>query len=213
MKKRRLIISIFLIIGFTKLYGQHDFGCIVSSNPWHLINYELHYDIELKLNKQTSLLIQPQYYFDERGRSGDFMTSSYVRKVGGGLGFEWRHYFNDLKENSTVHYFYAAKIDYRHYELAYGNNDTWWEDQHADFYTVINSAALKAFAGVQIEFAERLFFETFLGFGIKASILDKDENDLTENTFNSTLWDYGYTGSVIYTGIKIGVGLFKQEDK
>lgn len=59
--------------------------------------------------------------------------------------------------------------------------------------------------GYQKEIYEALFIDFYVGCGIKYGIYDRPSGSY--KIYNQASWDYGYRGTMLVGGIRIGVGL------
>jgi hypothetical protein len=199
---------------------EHNF--IISGVPQYLISNGLRVDLDIHHKGSPNwLILSPYYYVDNEsvdpiylgGSDDNFDLYSYDQMLGVGLGIARRTFLSGEPVSEGFYLSYGAH--YKYFDID-GNNFTWVEYTGEDelpyqemmdieYKLYIHSIGAYATVGYQKQVMPSLYLDVFLGFGVKYSFHRSPEKVTTR--YNRGLLDYGYTGTHVVAGIRIGVGL------
>ncbi len=188
---------------------------IISIVPQYVFQNGFKFDYEFTLGEdwKSWLQISPTLFVG----IDDNDVSSYEYKNMSGFGLEVHHkYF--LKEPDERKGFYFSyggglqRLGIRSDQLVpytYTENGNNYVSYHTDeVKTVINRALLNIMVGKQIVRHRPLIIDYYIGVGFRYS-MDKDMKLI--ETYNDGWFDYGYSGSLLVAGIKLGFNFSKSK--
>ncbi len=226
MKNKIFVLSLFAIFIFAKpefSIGQTDSLAKIKLQigfvPQHIIHHGVRIDIEpVFKNKKHSILISPQFFFDEVELEYDQNpryydnTINYEKLMGAGIGLHHKifaHYFN----SNTAAIYFAYGGEYVHFAMDYKNWEwTEYTDEGLQYleYKLIpiqqNTDRIRVdmFIGVQFNYAENLFLDFYMGTGGVYSISKVDPSTVKVR-FKNDMYDYAFTGIYIPIGFRFGL--------
>jgi len=226
MKKISLILILFLLNVFVPLKAQlpdqKEYDFLIFGVPQYIISNGLRIDLDFhKKNTPNWLIVSPYYYFDHSsvdplnlGGSEDYYDPyTYDQMIGFGMGIGQKTF---LSRESVSHGFYLHYSGtYKFFDID-GNNYTWVEYtgeddlpyqgmQYLEYTMQIHSLGASATVGYQYQVLPSLYLDVFLGFGVKYSFHHSPDNVTVK--YNRGINDFGYTGTHMVGGIRIGIGL------
>ncbi len=186
---------------------------LLAVSPFYLINKALKVDIEKKLPYQRQWIqVSPQFYFNSNGESYDFFDDAgYDEMIGFGIDVHHKIYMQDRELPSGVYAAYG--LVYHHIALKFDGYV--WENVEIDGKTYLQEAPKKAkqknnklganlIFGIQPEMnSSRFILDFYAGIGFRYTLINT--NVAFEKDFNDFYWDYGYTGTCLVAGFKLGV--------
>jgi len=213
------IIQIILlsIVTSTMVFAQDELAFkrekIISIVPQYVFQngFRVDYEFTLQNNRKSWLQFSPELFISTDGND---MTSNNYNSMRG-IGMEIHHkYF--MKEPNDRYGFYFAyggglqffgikedqSVLYSYPE--YGTNYISYKNEEVN--TTINRLLLNFVVGKQIVRYKPFIVDYYLGVGFRYSM---DKNlDLLE-TYNQSWFDYGYSGSLLVAGVKLGFNFSK----
>ncbi len=214
----------FLSLAFaTTAYAQTENGykTLIMGVPQYLIKNGVRIDIERKLSPSHWLRVEPiiylkdNYQMDTDGYDSDqepFINQMY----GAGLGISSVHIlYNTLQQKKRVTFYvtYGASYTLFNFNITekvwkpYTTEDgLTFQHKVPDTYNLRTSKlGADATIGMRKELFKRLFLDIYLGFGLRYSVVNPPEG--FQIPFNSNFIDYGYSGTTLVGGVRLGVGL------
>jgi hypothetical protein len=201
---------------------KKEHNLIIFGVPQYIITNGLRVDLDIhKKDSPHWLIISPYYYFDRSsvdllnlsGSEDYYDPYSYDQMIGVGLGFGRKTFLSKEPVSKGVYLYYGA--DYKYFDID-GNNYTWVEYigtddlpyqqmDNLDYTMKINSIAASACIGYQNQILSSLYLDLYLGFGVKYAFHNSPQHVTTK--YNRGSNDYGYTGTHLVGGIRLGIGL------
>ncbi len=201
---------------------KKEYHFLLFGVPQYIITNGLRIDVDIQEKESHNwLIISPYYYFDRSsvdllnlsGTDDYYDPYSYDQMLGVGIGIGRKTFLSKKPVSEGFYLYYGAT--YKYFDID-GNNFTWIEytgsdglpyQQMADIeYTMkINSIAACAAVGYQFQVVSSLYIDAYLGFGIKYAFHYSPEHVTIK--YNRGENDYGYTGTLLVGGIRIGIGL------
>lgn len=206
---RNLLFILLAIFTVQNTYAQDvaERGRITAFVPHSMIlgGTRIDYDFQLK-NSNKWIQLSPQIYYREN-------ADRYDQMWGAGLFLSQRLYFNSSKQPLTTYLKYGLEYNYFNFEYT---GDAWvttnWngmevlEEKTLDIVQNIHRGGVNAAIGFQTEFVDSpVLLDLYLGIFFRKSFLQSEVE--TKEEFNNGLWDYGYNGTGILAGLRIGVML------
>lgn len=214
MKKQNLKLFILIsiaIFSIRHLSAQNE--KIISIVPQYVFQNGFRVDYEVNLNNDWKSWLQfsPTLFISTDG-SG---VGSYDYKNMRGIGMEVHHkYFMQEPDDRRGFYFaYGGGLQFLGLNsdqlVGYGyseNGASYLSYRTEEVKTAINRMLLNVMVGKQVVRYKPFIIDYYLGVGFRYS-MDKDFK-MIEN-FNDTWFDYGYSGTLIVAGIKLGFNISK----
>ncbi len=211
---KNLLLFIFLALFILSARGQDSTEInkrwIVSAVPQHLMNKGIRIDVEKQLNRINQyLLVGLLYYQDDEENNTDIFTSSSDYNIMTGYGVKAFHKVFFSPDNFDAHGAYVSYGgSFEHFNFSIPQAS--WQEFENNLYTYERSVAkqnnlkfgLSLLVGLQSNKYERFIYDFFGGIGFRyTAILSELEQ---EETFRTTMWDYGYSGPLIIFGFRMG---------
>ena len=189
--------------------------------PQYLFKHGARIDLDIRLTNQRWLILSPYVYLADKQNRGDMPVTSYLyanpdfnKMVGFGLGIAQRHYLNAnpyqgrnlfYMEYGAVVRDYTLTVDGNIWETQIENGLPVLVEQPSRYDVNILNLGVNLQFGWQILLSERLYADWFLGCGMRYSIYDRPETSTV--MFNNSTADFGYTGTLLCGGMRLGFGL------
>ena len=198
----------------------------VAFQPFEWFNWGLRFDFEMRLKDGPGWLqFGPTLYWITKGERTPYYHYNGMKYYDSNI-FSIREPFSKMKGSGLdVNYkrfldkwrcFYAAAgLSYNYFSIDYyGGLGTWsdyLEDDipyHEYRYTLgthtqnINRLGINYYLGYQIPSRHAFIFDAFLGISYRHSFSEREKPP-----FNEYPYSYGYTGFVMMTGIRVGIGI------
>jgi hypothetical protein len=224
MRNRIVLSAAFILTSFSiKINAQesYDSRFHIMGVPQYLFKGGLRFDLDYRIKDDRWLIITPYVYLVDNSAvydsliniSSAFYQPEFLKLTGAGLGISQRHILNNLMPNRPRIYMEYGVV-YRYYNFqmndylwkSYTENGLIFMKQSPEKYDVnVSNLGINFQFGIQYELFSHLIVDTFIGCGMRYSIYDKPANSTVK--FNNSILDYGYTGTLITGGIRIGVAL------
>lgn len=226
------ILSVFFIYtSITSLAQDTIFqaqkNIIASISPQYVFKNGMRFDIEYNLkNKKQWIGISPQIYYSNNGgyfdnffnydysynEYNDLNSNGFDTLTGFGLEFYHKIFLLDRNKAAGFYFNYGVKFNY--FDLKYSTYS--WETEIIDNLEyieylpttqshIINKLGFNLIIGRQFELSDYLYIDLYTGVGMRYSAHSKDVNVI--KSFDNSIVDFGYSGSLLLLGVKIGVGL------
>jgi hypothetical protein len=226
MKKTIFTITLLLSGIFFSLRAQQperkEYNFLVFGVPQYIISNGLRIDFDFhQKEKPHWFILSPYYYFDHSsvdllnlGGSQDYYDPyTYDQMTGIGMGISRRTFLS--KESVSHGYYLQYGATYKYFDID-GNNFTWveytgddefpyQEMQDIKYNMYIHSLSACAIVGYQTQIIPSLYLDIYVGFGVKYAIHHSPEHVTVK--YNRGVDDFGYTGTHMVGGLRIGVGL------
>ena len=211
------IVLLFLFVFTASTNAQEkQYKAMVMGMPQYLFTNGLRIDIDVPLNPAWKwLVISPTFYFNDNNEDNAselFNITSYEKLIGAGLDVSSRAFLNRKQHGAGFYVNYGVgyrliNITTNHFLWTPYQEDglTYYERQMKDYDLNIHSMNGKAVIGLQQEIMPGMFFDIFMGFGIRFSVHDSPEGSFLK--YNLSTVDYGYTGTLFVGGFRLGVAL------
>jgi hypothetical protein len=213
-KYKPIFIISFLIIFFcNQVFSQEpntELTQKVMFVPQFLITNGVRIDYERKVEPKRWIVISPYIYY----KASEYNASGTPKTTLAGAGLELGHKIVLGKsKNHNLQYYYGYSALYQRFRIN-RNGDLWKtyiEDgnpimklSNEDYKLDINKMGLNLFIGAQVDRADNLYLDIFMGFGLRYSIRNEPYGlNLTNDELN---FDYYYTGTIFLIGFKLGLG-------
>lgn len=205
--------TIFLLLLSNSIYAQEaPINRAITIVPQHILNNSIRIEWDKKLdNSNNWLIIAPELIIKYDGAAEMLSHTDYNSVLGGGLNILMRNYiFTDIS-GKGIYYSYGA--GYKHYNIE--TEDYLWgksSTNNLNYYTrkkeiydlSIHSFSIQCTAGYQMSLFDNLIGDAYIGAGMKFPIHKRPEGSFIK--FNDSFNDYGYMGTYLVLGIRIGVG-------
>jgi len=215
-----LTLLIILLTGYNVAIAQTDTlrTKTISIVPQYLINKGLRIDFEKQLSSRQWLQVAPQFYMDLKGRensdysSSDDDTKDYEKMYGFGLDLNHKIFLkNNLARPFGGYVSYGAS--YQHFSITLKGYR--WDKVEVDGLPqlkptfaeatqTIEKIGAQLCIGAQYEIVDFLFWDIYIGLGFRYSIYN---SPLNIRRLEENLWDYGYSGTTLIGGFRLGVAL------
>jgi len=216
-----LVISLLLITISSLAQEQKNEKAVLFFVPQYLITNGIRIDIDIrKPDSNKWWIISPYYYTDGSSSSilnpdnnSGYNPYTYEKMTGFGLGvsrkmFITKHSNKGLYALFGVTYKYLnIKGDgYNYVETTGDDGLEYYEMQDLEYTVNINSYSGCVVIGQQFNPFSKFYIDLYLGFGLKYSTHDSPENVAVK--YNRGNLDYGYSGTQLVAGVRLGVALF-----
>lgn len=209
-----LLISIFMAtLAFAQNEKPFERQKIFSIVPQYVIQngFRFDYEFTLRNNLKSWLQLSPELFISTH--STNISTDNYKSMIGAGLEIHHKYYLKEPNENGGYYFGYGGGLqffgikDNESVSYTYTENGTEYISfREEEVNNTINRLLLNFIIGKQVVSFKPFIVDYYLGVGFRYSV-DKNLNLL--NTYNSTWFDYGYSGSLLVSGIKIGFDFSK----
>lgn len=201
-------LILLLIIGKANAQENNQ-SFLVMGMPQYLVIEGLRIDMELKTKKPNQwITISPMVFLKNNEKNLKTRNESVETISGGGLGISFKQFL--LNKQGPCGAYFAYGPLYQYYKI--GNTGNYWVEKNKEYFEENGrySAQIHKFGGnciigSQFKFLENLYGDIFIGFGIRYSLLIY-EGKIGSN-YNSNWMDKGFSGILLVSGIRIGVGL------
>jgi len=205
MKKIFLIITIIISINQYIKSQDKNSSFLVMGVPQYLITNGLRIDFDLKTQKPKKwVVLSPIIYLNQNSDNYMFDENIY----GGGLEITFKQFLSKEDNGKGVYVAYGLRYVYNNIE----KEGEYWIERNKLYYeetgkytTQIHKSGLNCFLGTQFDITKNLLADVYIGFGFRYSLLDYSKGE--GSRFSSSWIDYGYSGILLVSGIRIGVGL------
>ena len=219
MKKNILLIIIIClaVISQAQLKTNKDTTVFKPTTkfsfvPQYLIFNGIRLDYEKEFSTNNWYIISPTIYL---GKKTDTLLdinqqdNYYNNLLGAGLGI---YYKRILGNYYIINTYFSFGLRYNFFYLDYYGFE--WETTIVNGNEVIKYSLVNVneqihrldgdfTLGFDAEVFPNIFIDTYAGIGLKYSYPILNRN-VTENKFDNNMWGYGYTGTALIIGIKIG---------
>ncbi len=197
MKKLIILLSATLKMFSMNIEAQDStYNDVLTFHPLHFINNGIRIDYDRKIYNNHWIQIGPQFYVSETTQYEDLREFKELR--GAGVSVFHRIYVGKDKPFSGTYFSYG--FTYNHFALKYEEDDP--TDEQAQGETNINKFGGDIIIGYQLQIVEKLIIDFYAGLGGRYSSRTFKGN--SHKKFNDFMYDYGYTGNVVITGVRIG---------
>ncbi len=206
-----LLITVLSIVSSGKLFAQRE--KIISLVPQYVFQngFRVDYEFTLRDDWTSWLQLSPTFFISTDGNG----IGSYTYKNMRGIGMEVHHKYFMQEPNERRGFYFAyggglqllgvtadQLVAYQYTEN--GIPYTSYHDDEVD--TAINRLLLNVMVGRQGVRHKPFIVDYYLGIGFRYS-MDNDFKLL--NNYNESWFDYGYSGSLIVAGVKLGFNITK----
>ncbi|NVO19226.1 MAG: hypothetical protein HXX13_05965 [Bacteroidetes bacterium] len=214
MRYSFLILTLFLLfnsVGFSQdipvKQKNHGIGIVPQYAFMNGLRTDL--DFRLKKGKPNWLVISPEIFLSPANPT----VYNYDSMWGAGLELQHRYYLNPKNEIPKGFYLgYGPLFQYfsitaqRYYtERVFENGIEYYKVKLAHVTTGIYKAGVTMTAGYQlVTFRSSVYFDFYLGTGMRLSFDDRLPSGLTHE-FNDWWASYGYSGTLLTAGVRIGM--------
>ena len=204
---KKIFIITLIIIGIILPVKSQDNSSsfLVMGVPQYLITKGLRIDFDLKTQKPKKwVVLSPILYLNQN--SDDYLYDENI--YGGGIEVTFKQFLSKEDNAKGVYFAYGPKYVYNSIE----KEGEYWVERNNLIYeetgiytTSIHKLGINCFLGTQFDITENLFTDVYIGFGFRYSFLDYSEGE--GSSYSSSWIDYGYSGILLVSGIRVGVGL------
>ncbi len=173
-----------------------DYYRSITLVPQYLFINGIRIDFERRIKNRHWLQVCPQIYLREN--SLGIFSASYDKLVGAGVLLYHKIYLNqEIDKQHGLYFSYGGGYNYYSLTYSYGSPKTTGK-------TEINAISGHMIVGLQMVIHERILLDIFTGLSHTYSFKDLDKNNTKSYKFNSSSVDYGYSGSSLLLGVKLG---------
>ena len=226
MKKTTFILTVLFFSNFLCIRAEQpekkEYNFLVFGVPQYIITNGLRIDFDIhKKNTPRWLILSPYYYYDHLsvdplslGGSTDYYDPySYDQMRGVGMGIAQKIFLSKEPVSEGFYLIYGAT--YKYFDID-GNNFIWVEYTGGDgldyqhmqdikYNMFIHAMGASASLGYQYQVIPSLYMDFFVGFGVKYAFHQSPEHVTVK--YNRGINDFGYIGTLMAGGIRIGIGL------
>jgi hypothetical protein len=174
--------------------------------PQYLFLNGIRFDIERQFEgKRKALVVSPQIYLRYKEDGGGLFGENYTEMIGLGLWVDYKYYLTDRKVT-----YISAGPSYMYNWSKWQDELIWREDgdelysEYDDAIQVIHRIGANSTVGFNFELLEKVRLDLFAGFGLRYAIYD---SELPQREMDDTMINFGYTGTLLLAGVKIGLNL------
>jgi len=193
-------------------FHKHKFAFV----PQSLIYKGLRFEYERHIKDRNYLTVSPQFFWRENPETDSVIiqNSTYYKSLYG-AGLDVLHTINVRESKWITSYFsYGAGYNY----MAVNQMEYVWYDETLagvavlkyglqDVKQSINSFAGKAIIGFKSYSVDTpLYLDVYCGAAIQKSF-SSFENGQPATMFTKRMWEYGYSGTRLLVGLKVGLAL------
>lgn len=209
-----IVIFAFLLNGF--LFSQDSLiQNRISFVPQSLFFHSIRVDYDKCMDDKGTkyLIVSPRVYYKEFYNEDNLniYSSNLIQVKGLGLELAYRYYF----PNRMKHYFpfISLHASYSYFEPIYQRY--MWQEMQEDentFYEfklgtekkIIHQPKLEFNMGMLRKYQSKIFYDIYLGAGIKQSFYDRVKGDPEQ--LQLYYWSWGYSGTYLNIGFRLGFG-------
>jgi len=224
-RKLYIILFVCCLYPSSRLWAQTEKAMpeyAVSVEPLYLINGGLRLNLEKKLPSNDwfelnltgywlphrDIDILPNYYGYHYERRGYMIPNADFNRISGlsglGIGGTYKHFLSSffmINPAFSYTWYNVEKplcdfVPYKEDGLTF--YDYMWTYQQRSFHKLTMQVAF----GVRTSFKRLFFLEHYVGIGYAYSFYDKNKL-----TYNETMFGYGWRGSYLTMGVKLGFNL------
>lgn len=221
MKKYILIIAVVLAsaLNYQLTEAQEKSNkLLIMGVPQYLAIEGLRIDFDFKTDEKKWISVSPLLFLQgSEEESLDLDLYGYYNDqremlYGGGIEITFKRFLSK-NDNATGLYlgygpnFKFVNIDAKTNVWSEGdfNGNEIYLQAYKPNTTYISKVGANCIIGYQGEISHNVFADVFLGFGMRYSFISFKEGE--SYRYNSSWIDYGYSGTLLVTGFRLGVGL------
>ncbi len=213
------IISLLLLSFFTSVFvfaqDEQPFKRekILSIVPQYVFQngFRVDYEFTLQNNRKSWLQFSPELFINTDGNN--LTSTDYNSMRGIGLEVHHKYFMQEPNDRYGFYFAYGGGLQFfgiknnQNVEYSYTEYGTdYMSFRTEEINTTINRVLLNFVVGKQIVKYKPFIVDYYLGIGFRYSM---DKNlELTE-AYNQTWFDYGYSGSLMVAGLKLGFNFAK----
>lgn len=207
----QIILTVLSIFPILKLSAQSE--KIISIVPQYAFQNGFRVDYEFNLHDDWKSWLQfsPVLFINT---DGDDITSYYYNSMSGfGLEVHHKYFMQEPDDRRGFYFAYGGGMQFISLKddqmMTYDyieNGVPYTSYKNEEVSTAIKRLMLNVMVGRQVVRYKPFIIDYYLGIGFRYS-MDKDLNLIDD--FNDTWFDYGYSGSLIVAGIKLGFNFSK----
>lgn len=208
------IIPILLLsmITSTMVFAQEELPFkrekIISIVPQYVFQdgFRVDYEFTLQKNRKSWLQFSPEIFINTDGNQ---MTSHDFNSMRGfGMEIHHKYFMKEPNDRNGYYFAYGGGLQYlgikdnrdvSYLYSEYGINYTSYRNEEVNI--PINRLLINFMVGKQIVRSRPFIIDYYLGVGFRYSM---DENMDLIDSYNDTWFDYGYSGSLMVAGVKLG---------
>ncbi len=198
---RKNILWILALICFQQVNAQTDSVAIkksvVAFSPQHLFFKGIRIYYDTRISQKHWLQFSPEIYMAVNAKNS-FSNASYRDLYGIGIAVHDRNYINKINHPGGLYLSYG--ISYNYFKLTYDIEST---DSYTQEHTTIQKVGGDVLIGYQFVLFSKLILDAYTGLGLNYSM--REYSGIEKRSFNSDMADYGYTGSLLLAGIRLGL--------
>lgn len=199
---------------FNNAHSQTDSTrWMIMYMPQYLINNGIRLDIERKMkNVNTWIVVSPQLFANYNKNTRFDEDYHYNKLIGAGLDISIKRFL--IEKHSPKGIYISTGLDWVYTDISLTrpvwintteNNLNYILPANKEYNQKINRIGINGTLGYETAVIEGLYIDVFVGFGLRYSVYDSPYEPIFK--FNEHTWDYGYTGTCVVAGFKIGIGL------
>jgi hypothetical protein len=191
---------------------------IVSIVPLYVFQngFRVDYEFTLQNNWKSWLQLSPELFISTNGSeepSTIFTSTTYNSMRGVGLEIHHKYFIKEVNKHYGYYFAYGGGFQFfgikndQSVEYTYSEYDTNYISYRTEnVNTTINRVLLNFIVGQQLVRSKPFIFDYYLGIGFRYSM---DKNLELMETYNQSWFDYGYSGSLLVAGVKLGFNFSK----
>lgn len=213
----KIILIILVLLTSTIVFAQESQTFkrekILSIVPQYVFQngFRVDYEFTLRNNWKSWLQLSPELFINTDGN--DISSYNYNSMRGIGLEVHHKYFMEEPNERNGFYFaygggfqFFGIKSDeYVDYTFSEGGAE-YISYRQEEVNTSINRVLLNFVVGKQVVRYKPFIVDYYLGIGFRYSM---DKNLELMETYNQSWFDYGYSGSLMVAGIKLGFNFAK----
>ncbi|MDP2423070.1 MAG: hypothetical protein U1C46_03005 [Bacteroidales bacterium] len=210
----KLLVVLLLFSGMScSLQAQEkQYRFMVMGVPQQMFFHGIRIELDLAQKKEHHwITIAPQFYFSNHGSNGILSNNNFEKLFGGGIDIFSRHYLSRKKSASGAYLSWGGGYRYLNlnttdylWSTFQENGLVYYRRQHTNYDVQIHSLSARGVAGWQFFIQEQMAVDVYFGFGLRFSSHQRPQGSFV--TYNSSAFDYGYTGTLVVGGLRFGLG-------
>jgi hypothetical protein len=171
----------------------------ISIVPQYLFNSGLRIDYDYKLSENKWLQFCPQIYLGESGTG--ISNHGYDELLGAGMMIYYKRFLNETDLNKGIYLSYGPSYNYFHITFQQETQQGGSSYSTAQIHKIGGDIIL----GLQSCIRDIVMIDVYAGLGLRYCF--SHFTDYGTNQFNDLWIGYGYSGTMLNGGIRIGIKL------
>ena len=196
-----------------KAQEKETYNVLIMGVPQFLVLNGIRVDIDKNIKGTNRWIVFSPEIYNGKGEgiidvaSRDFLLD---KVVGAGMGCAFKYVFS--KKSNAQGIYLAGGGAYQYFDIKSqgiiwspeSEGSVTLEQRIGQVHTTINKIGVHSYIGYQSKLTDEFMVDFFVGFGLRLSIDNTDQNGITDlGVFPG---DYAYSGTTLVAGIRFGLG-------